>query len=83
MKNQIVCTVCGFVGKPKKSTKGSIWIELVLWLCLIVPGIIYSLWRIFSGKQVLCPKCGSTLVIPADTPKGQELIARQGVNAVK
>jgi hypothetical protein len=49
---------------PNKGMKGSGWIEFVLYLCYIVPGIIYSIWR-RSGSAV-CPKCKSATLIAVD-----------------
>lgn len=44
--------------------KGSGWIELVLYLFYIIPGIIYSIWR-RSGEPNICPLCNSVGLIPA------------------
>ncbi|MCK9356289.1 MAG: hypothetical protein M0R22_03945 [Dehalococcoidia bacterium] len=52
--------------------KGSFWIELILWIFFILPGLVYSLWRLTTRTRV-CPKCGEPNMIPLDTPKGQEL----------
>jgi DNA-directed RNA polymerase subunit RPC12/RpoP len=41
--------------------------EVLLWLCFIVPGIIYSVWRLASRYQG-CQKCGSKRIIPVDSP---------------
>lgn len=71
MRNYI-CTSCGFSGKPQRKVKGSILIEIVLWLFFILPGIIYSVWRLTSNISV-CPKCGNTTMIPMDSPVGQKL----------
>ena len=68
-----VCTSCGYVGEPRSITKGSIWIELVLWLCFLLPGLIYSVWRL-SSRHEGCPTCGHTTLIPADSPIGQKFI---------
>lgn len=70
---EYVCVQCGFVGKPRKTAKGSILIELVLWLFFILLGLIYSLWRL-SSKYTACPKCGSANIIPTDSPMGQKLV---------
>jgi len=52
------CTLCNHeFEKPMKITKGSIVIEIILWLCLLFPGVIYSLWRVTSRYKA-CPKCG-------------------------
>ena len=76
MAKEFVCTQCGHIGKPKTRTKGSILIEIVLWLLFIIPGVLYSLWRLISREEV-CPKCGAPNMIPSDTPKGQELTNKQ------
>lgn len=70
-----VCPSCGTRGEPKRCTKGSTLIEIILWLCLIVPGVIYSLWRVTSRESV-CPACGSTM-IPVNTPRGRQLTSQQ------
>lgn len=66
-ENQRHCMMCGTEGTPKRITKGSTGIELILWLCVIVPGLIYSMWRL-SSRQDACPACGSTQLVPLDTP---------------
>ena len=67
-----VCKECGTVAEPRSDTPGSILIELVLWLCFIVPGLIYSFWRISKRRQV-CPACESPNIVPLDTPVGRAL----------
>lgn len=69
---RMVCTACGTRGNPARHTRGSIFIELVLWLCLIIPGVIYSIWRL-SSKQDVCPACGQPNMIPVNTPAGKKL----------
>ena len=39
------CPHCGVTGMPRKVTKGSFGIELILWLFFLLPGLIYSVWR--------------------------------------
>lgn len=72
-----ICTSCGFVGSPKKITKGSILVELALWLCLIVPGLIYSLWRV-SSRYEACPECRNATMIPTGSPMGKKLVGESG-----
>lgn len=74
----MVCQNCGTRGEPKTIIKGSIAIEIVLWLCFILPGLIYSLWRL-TTKQPGCPACGQTSMIGITTPKGRQLIENQRV----
>lgn len=73
----MICSNCGYVGYPKRVTKGSMGIEIVLWLFFIIPGVIYSLWR-GSSKFKACPSCGAQNMIPLDTPNGRKLLQDQG-----
>lgn len=72
MEKEIICTVCGYTGNPIKIAKGNIFIEILLWLFFIIPGLIYSLWRFFF-KYPACPKCKKYAVISLDSPMGQKL----------
>lgn len=69
-----ICPNCGYKGKPKKLTKGTIWIEIVLWLFLIIPGVCYTLWRMTS-KVLVCPQCKTAGMVTIDSPRGQKLVA--------
>lgn len=44
------------------ASKGSGWIELVLYFFWIVPGILYSLWR-RTGRTRSCPRCGAGTIL--------------------
>jgi len=69
----MVCTSCGFVGNPKNKTQGSFWVEIFLWICGILPGVLYSVWRWTTRKKV-CPACNNPTMIPTNTPRGIELL---------
>lgn len=77
-KKQMICQNCGTIGQPRIETKGSIAIEIILWLCLIIPGLVYSIWRLCS-KYRACPACRSADMIGTDTPRGK-LLAEQFTN---
>jgi len=62
-------------GESQGGLPGSGWIEVVLWLCYIVPGLIYSIWR-RGKKNVTCSACASRDLIQVGTPVGAQL-ARQ------
>lgn len=64
-KLQYYCTACHSYSTFAKP-KGNKWIELVLYLFYIIPGIIYSIWR-RSGNTKVCPKCGSNSIITSDS----------------
>ena len=41
---KLICSTCGTVGKPKTVTRGSFFLEIILWLCLLLPGVLYTVW---------------------------------------
>lgn len=74
-RNLSICTQCGTVGKPKTTTPGSFFMELILWLCFLVPGLIYSVWRL-SARRPTCRTCGAIRsLVPLQSPRGRELAA--------
>jgi hypothetical protein len=77
MKQQHICGTCGLVGLPKKQTKGSFVMELFLWLFFILPGVIYSLWRV-TTRYKGCRFCGSTDIVQLNTPRGHILQSQYG-----
>lgn len=75
---QLICTRCGSVtSHPATITKGSFAMEVVLWFLILIPGLIYSTWRLTS-RHAGCPTCSSDALIPVDTPTGRELMNRLG-----
>ena len=66
-----ICANCLYQGSPVTRTKGSFWIEVLLWT-FILPGLIYTVWRLTTRERV-CPKCEHPHMIPLDTPVGQRL----------
>ena len=84
---QFVCPACGYVGKPKSMAKGSMVLELLLWLLglilaiiglpiVLLVALIYSIWRV-TTKFKGCPMCKTAAMIPADSPMGRKLIGPQ------
>jgi ssDNA-binding Zn-finger/Zn-ribbon topoisomerase 1 len=73
----VICERCGEQGKPKRHTKGSMVIEIILWLCFLLPGLIYTAWRLNSRRDV-CRACGSEDVLPINSPKGKKLAEEMG-----
>jgi len=71
---KLICSNCGYIGKPKNVVEGSIFIEIILWLAFIIPGVVYSIWRETSGRKKICPKCRAPNMIPLDSPRGKRLI---------
>ena len=73
METKMICRNCGHKGIPRRATPGSILIELILWICFIVPGLIYSIWRLTSKRSV-CPRCEALYMIPLDSPIARKMI---------
>lgn len=73
MNHEVICKVCGYVGKPKTQMKGSTLIGLLLLFLFVIPWLVYDLWR-QSTKKDVCAKCKSPEIIPVDTPEGQKLL---------
>lgn len=69
LKGNWYCTQCGTVANPRSYTKGSFGIEVLLWLMMILPGVLYTVWRLTSRSKG-CPKCGGVM-IPVTSPVAQ------------
>jgi hypothetical protein len=69
----MVCMQCGTPGRPRRYTKGSIIVELLLWLMMILPGFLYSLWRL-SSRYDGCPTCGAPHMVPSGSPRAKALL---------
>jgi hypothetical protein len=76
-----LCKDCGSKIRPKTKAKGSLILEVGLWLLgligavftlgltLLIP-FVYSIWRLCS-KYKGCPECNSINFIPVNSPMAQ------------
>lgn len=71
---KFLCKSCGAVGKAKSITPGSFLIEIILWIAFIVPGILYSLYRV-TKRHSACPVCKSREIIPVNSPLAVKVLA--------
>lgn len=70
---KMICRRCGTIfEKPKRYMAGSFLTELFLWLLLVLPGLIYSIWRL-TTKSKVCPACESAEIIPLNSPEGRRI----------
>jgi ribosomal protein S27AE len=60
-----VCQTCGHTGVAAEKKSGSGWITFVLVWFMVVPAIIYEIWR-SSTKRRACANCGSEQLLSAD-----------------
>jgi hypothetical protein len=77
LMSNMVCKDCGTVGETTTETRGSRFIELLAWLCFLIPGLIYSMWRM-STKHETCRACGSEKILPVDSPIGRQMAQSVG-----
>lgn len=74
-RGALVCTSCGSLVQGKTLTPGSFLIEVCLWLFMLLPGALYSVWRL-AGRRRACEVCGGGELIPAASPRGRQLLER-------
>ncbi len=74
MSKLIICRDCGTVGTPKTKTQGHLLIEIILWCCWLIPGLIYTIWR-HTTRSKVCSECGSKDIVGRHTPVGQKIAA--------
>ncbi|HEY3914699.1 MAG TPA: hypothetical protein VGN61_09455 [Verrucomicrobiae bacterium] len=72
-KTDWICTQCNYIGSLRSETQGSLIIEIALWFLCLLPGLIYSVWRLTTRRRV-CPVCHSPSVIPARSPRGMQIV---------
>lgn len=77
--NWMVCKSCEEVDTPVESMPGNGWVEAILYLFYIAPGVIYSVWR-RKGKKKVCSACGSSDVVPAASRAGRRILGDTPIN---
>lgn len=68
------CKDCHEVGVAAVSVPGSFVVEIFAWLLMILPGLLYTLWR-NSAKKNVCRACGSEQIISVKLPLAKKLMA--------
>jgi hypothetical protein len=62
MACRMQCTSCLEIAEPETLLGGSDLAEIASWLCFVVPGWLYCLWR-HSLRRKICQFCGSESLI--------------------
>lgn len=65
------CPSCDSFTDGKKETRGHFAMEVLLWLCFLLPGFIYSIWR-QTSKHMTCSHCGAGNLISFNSPKAKK-----------
>lgn len=76
MKKRIathICTTCGTEAVGGYRRRGNGAAELLLWVCFIVPGIVYTAWRNLGPNVRICLTCGHETMVPLSTPVGRRM----------
>jgi hypothetical protein len=72
-----VCLDCNsYTSDPDIGMPGSIILEVALYFCYIVPGIIYSIWRRTQHVRI-CKMCQKNKLIEIMSPEGRVLFKRK------
>ena len=69
-----ICKSCGNKCKSRIFVRGYFIIELILWLSFLLPGLLYSCWRL-TGKAKVCEFCKSPEIVILDSPIGKKLVS--------
>ena len=72
--SQMVCITCRDIGRSTDFTRGSLLTEIILWICFVVPGFIYSLWRVSTSAKIGCPSCKTPSMVPVRTHVGKIIL---------
>lgn len=70
---EMVCRQCESVGTPEKEMPGNLAFGCALFFFFVVPGILYSIWRL-TNKTNVCQFCGSEDLVPKHSPAGERII---------
>ena len=72
MDGNSICLRCKSRVEPVEVVRGSLLVEVILWLFLLLPGLLSHLWVSGTSREI-CPECGSEDLVPVDSPRGKEL----------
>lgn len=71
--SRYVCTSCRSLVSGRRVNAGSGLVEIVCWLILCFPGLIYSVWR-RACKRHICERCGHATLIPESSPAAAQIL---------
>lgn len=75
-EGRFYCTSCSAVNNGHRHVPGSTLVELLMWVCFLLPGLIYSVWRLSAAKKA-CNVCNATELIPVDSPRARRELGRE------
>ena len=72
-----ICADCGSREDPVLANRGMLWVEILMWLSLILPGVIYSVWR-RARRRWVCSYCGNPSMVSIYSARARSMIALMG-----
>lgn len=67
-----ICTKCHYIGKPRKTKRGSGKTEFWAWMVFPL-GLPYTFWRMLT-KINTCRHCDDHFLIATNSPTGKKLL---------
>ncbi len=67
-----ICADCGSTALPVEAKRGAGWVEVLLWLCYLLPGLIYSIWRRARSRMV-CAYCGNPSMVSVHSERARKI----------
>ncbi len=74
---RMLCATCGRTDVPDDLVFGSDRLELAAWALLLLPGLLYCLWR-HANRRTVCAHCGSDVLL-RETRFSRERRVAEGV----
>lgn len=73
--NYYICATCHASTPGRKVTPGSLFTEIFLYLCCLLPGLIYTAWR-YTARKKVCHLCGNAPLLPTNSPAARAITHR-------
>jgi len=73
-KSDEICADCGSREPAILKNRGYAWMEILCWLALVLPGIIFSIWR-RARRHWVCAYCGNPSMISIHSKRARWMIA--------
>jgi hypothetical protein len=82
-----ICATCEKSATGKKITSGSFIGEVAIWIITFMVASIFDLWILLilpfiysvirtTSKKTVCEYCGSTELIPINSPRAQRILSQ-------
>ncbi|QPJ63057.1 MAG: hypothetical protein G3M70_14710 [Candidatus Nitronauta litoralis] len=71
-KHDQICADCGSTALPVEARRGTGWVEIILWLFFLIPGLIYSIWR-RARSHMVCAYCGNPSMVSIHSERARKI----------